>query len=357
MQVLTPYKQGSFLNKETTLSSTQTALFSTMAVVIALSIAQFYSLASVAGYLVVAMQSVTGLTISGSYKERLITSANVALILTATAGLSVLAKENLIISVLATVVLAFSFGYWRQLFPLNWAEIIIPAGVIFFMPIAHTIYAEPIIATAIGGMLALLCQALLGIFVTTDKKHKQAEKEKDPLSVPTTSKVISGDKVSHILYLKADIFMYCLELSFLLAVGTLIYKLADFERGHWIPFTAIVVLQTNYFDTKKRIGVRLVGTLMGCIVGSALLLLPLGTAAWIGLLAINIFLFLYFIRKQYALAVTFITIYVLLVMGRNLEEPSNLIWERILFTVIGGAFVIIVSFFFQIIKRMVSLHV
>jgi len=197
------------------------------------------------------------------------------------------------------MLIAFSFAYWRQLFPKNWPDIIIPARVIYFMTLTDNRWIEPVTATAGGGIFGILAEVLLGLLLIFSFHAKLPEPAEE-----------AEDKASKFI-LKPHLGIYATELSLLLVVGLLIYRFAGYPHGYWLPYTAIVVLQVSHTLTLKKIGERILGTLLGCIAGSVLLLLHPGPAVQVLLSGLSIFLFLFYVRQNYALAAIFITIYVL----------------------------------------------
>ncbi|QCR21102.1 FUSC family protein [Pontibacter sp. SGAir0037] len=338
-------RSTSYLSKEIFITDTQNAFFSAVAVVVALSLSQLADLGMATGFFVVGMQSVTGLNIKGQIRNRIVAAAKAVSVLIGTALLAVATKDHIALAVLGAIALAFSFGYWRQVFPLNWPDVNIPAGVIFFMAMSDAHYSTPVSVTAIGGGLGLLSQLLLCI-ILPGVGEQEIKATENILSQNGNAKEESAFILqwSQQLKLRPDLLLYSITLSVLLAIGVLIDSFTSYGHGYWMPFTAIVVLQVSHTHTVKRIGERMVGTLCGCLLGSGLLLLHLPPVLHIGLVACNIFLFLYYVRKHYAVAVIFITVFVLLLLGSHSSEPLQLALERILFTLAGGALTFIISF-------------
>ncbi|PRY14200.1 fusaric acid resistance family protein [Pontibacter ummariensis] len=327
-------------SRQVVISNTQNALFSAVVVVLALWLSNYYRLASLTGFLVVAMLSVTGVNLKETFRARMTTAAQAALVLTGTVALAVVVKDSLLLSAFGVVVLAFSLGYWRRAFPMNWPDINIPAGVLFFMALAEPEVAAPIGTTALGGGVALVFQAVLSIAFRQRTRQGESSGEEQPKAAAPEG------KPGNVFYLGPDLLIYCIELSILLVIGLLVYRLTGYAHGYWMPFTAIVVLQVSHTHTKKRIGERMIGTLIGCVIGSGLLLLHVNVLILTALIALNVFLFLYFVRKNYAVAVTFITIFVLLLLGSISREPLQIALERIAFTLAGGALTFMSSFAF-----------
>jgi uncharacterized membrane protein YccC len=107
-------------------------------------------------------------------------------------------------------------------------------------------------------------------------------------------------------------------------------------RGHWIAFTALVVLQPDYGATRQKLGQRLVGTLAGSTVGSLLLWVKMPAAAFILCAAAMSFCFAYFLRRRYGLAVFFVTLMIVLMTESMIPVHLDFTVDRILATFAGG---------------------
>ncbi|WP_026464344.1 FUSC family protein [Adhaeribacter aquaticus] len=322
----------SFNQKIVSVSINQNAFFSALAVVLGLSLIHLTGQATLAGFLVVAIQSVSGINAKTTLLKRSGMVLQGALILIATTTLAVLTRTNLLFTLVGAVLLAFSFAYWRQLFPKNWPDIVIPAGVLYFMALTDHRLLEPIIATATGGALGLVLDFILGLLLVTYK----------PIPLEGTEEITTASK----LWLPQSLVIYAIELGLLLVIGLTIDHYAGYPHGYWMPFTAIVVLQVSHTQTLKKVGERLLGTLAGCIAGSFILFLHPSPLVQILLSGVLVFLFLYFVRKNYAVAVIFITMFVLLLLGSHAANPYAIALERVVFTIIGGLLAVLSSFVF-----------
>lgn len=326
----------SFLDKPVFITDTQNAFFSACVLVIAVLLAQWHPFAGLLGYLAISMQSVTGINAKGPYRYRLFTSIKAVPIHICTVGLAIICRHSLFAAVPGVILLAFSFGLWRQYFPTNWPDINIPAGAIFFMAFSDTRVLEPLVTTAIGGTLAIVLQALLGIFIKATTKSI----EPAPAFLGTLMPPAPPYRLSE------ELKQYCLLLGILMAIGVIIYRLSGYPFAYWLPYTAVIVLQISHTHTVRRIGERLAGTLVGCVVGSAILLLHWPILALIPILAVCIFMFLNFARQRYSVAVGFITVFVLLLVGYRSAHPLDITAQRLGSTLAGGALVFIGSFAF-----------
>lgn len=139
---------------------------------------------------------------------------------------------------------------------------------------------------------------------------------------------------------------FTLRLSVLLVGGVAVFKLFHLEHGYWLPFTIVVVLQPDYGSTRLRAGQRALGTLGGGIVASGLLWLHLPFAALAVATAATIFTFGYWIRRNYGVAVFFITLFIVLVTETNGPVTVAFTIERLASTVAGVALALVAALIF-----------
>lgn len=129
-------------------------------------------------------------------------------------------------------------------------------------------------------------------------------------------------------------FAVRLTLTWLLGYG--IMQLFHFEKGAWILLTSLIVFQQTYSATRMRLFHRIFGTLLGVILGVTLAhLLPTLTGQ-ILLLLTAIYLFFYWLKKNYIVAAIFITIYVLAAFNLLSSQGIAVMFPRIMDTLIGG---------------------
>ena len=67
------------------------------------------------------------------------------------------------------------------------------------------------------------------------------------------------------------LFRHAVRLSVVLFVGYIFVQTTGIQYGYWILLTALFVCQPNFNATKRRLRLRIVGTLVGIIIGIAIL--------------------------------------------------------------------------------------
>lgn len=123
-------------------------------------------------------------------------------------------------------------------------------------------------------------------------------------------------------------------MSLLLCTGYLIIQLFDLERGYWILLTSLFVCQPNYSATKRRLALRIIGTLIGILVGLPLLKFVPSMEGQLTLIVISGLLFFVFRSSQYAQATLFITLLVLFCFNL-LGEGFEVALPRVIDTLVG----------------------
>jgi len=140
--------------------------------------------------------------------------------------------------------------------------------------------------------------------------------------------------------------LYTFRIATLTVLGVWVFKTHRLPHGYWLPFTMVVVLQPDYGSTRQKAAQRLVGTLVGSILASLMLWLHLPFAALMAGTAVMSFLFGYFIKRNYGVAVIFITLFVVLLTEANAPVTLALTAERLGCTVAGGALALLAALVF-----------
>ena len=108
------------------------------------------------------------------------------------------------------------------------------------------------------------------------------------------------------------LFRHAIRLSLVLLVSYIFVQLTDIQYGYWVLLTALFVVQPNFNATKRRLRLRVIGTLIGIIIGYGILYFIPSVEGQLLLLIISGVLFFDLRSKQYAQATAFITILALI---------------------------------------------
>lgn len=108
------------------------------------------------------------------------------------------------------------------------------------------------------------------------------------------------------------LFRHAIRLSIVLLVAYILVQVTNIEYGYWVLLTALFVTQPNFNATKRRLRLRIVGTLIGIGIGYAILYFIPSIEGQLILLVLSGVLFFELRSKQYAQATAFITILALI---------------------------------------------
>ncbi|MGC3958819.1 MAG: FUSC family protein [Verrucomicrobiota bacterium] len=139
---------------------------------------------------------------------------------------------------------------------------------------------------------------------------------------------------------------YTIRVTVLSALAVAVYEIFKVPRGYWIAFTIMVVLQPDYGATRKRAGERILGTIAGTVLGSALIWVRLPLSVHIALAAITSFLFAYFLKRRYGWAVFFVTLMLVLITDAVTHVSLEFTVGRLLSNLAGGVVALIAALFF-----------
>lgn len=141
---------------------------------------------------------------------------------------------------------------------------------------------------------------------------------------------------SHFTF-ESPLFRHAVRLSIVVFLCCAIVEFFQFDRGYWILLTAIFVCQPNYSATKMRLRQRIIGTILGVVVGSLLPYLNPTLEMKLGLVVLTSTLFFFFRSNNYSFSTFFITLQVLIsfdVMGFDTQAA---LMPRLIDTLIGAA--------------------
>ena len=132
------------------------------------------------------------------------------------------------------------------------------------------------------------------------------------------------------------LFRHAIRVSIVLFIGYVFIQMTNIEYGYWILLTALFVSQPNFNATKRRLRLRIIGTLAGIILGYAILYFVPSIEGQLLLLILSGVLFFDLRSKQYAQATAFVTILALINFNLDgLGFDAGL--PRMIDTVIGCA--------------------
>lgn len=135
---------------------------------------------------------------------------------------------------------------------------------------------------------------------------------------------------------QSALFRHAIRMSVVLCVGYGIIQITGMDHGYWILLTSLFVCQPNYNATRRRLALRIIGTLAGIALGLPILYFIPSVEGQLILIVISGVLFFAFRNVQYAHATMFITLLVLLCFNL-LGEGFEVAMPRVIDTLLGCA--------------------
>ena len=138
------------------------------------------------------------------------------------------------------------------------------------------------------------------------------------------------------------VFRHAIRLTICVAVGDAFGRVLHPYRAYWIPMTIVLVLKPEFAVTFSRGVLRIVGTLLGLSLATALFhFLPTHTATEIALIAVFMFLVRWIGPANYGVFGVAISALVVLLVAITGLGPKEVIQARAINTVVGGAFALL----------------
>jgi uncharacterized membrane protein YccC len=148
------------------------------------------------------------------------------------------------------------------------------------------------------------------------------------------------------LNMQSSAFRHSIRVSLACVIGFLITKIFPYgNHSYWILLTIAFIIKPAFSLTKQRNIERIIGTVIGGLVGVAILLLVKNTAVLFVLMVVLMIGTYSFMRINYLAMVMFVTPYVLILFSFLGTEFRIVAGERIIDTLIGCAIAFLLSYF------------
>lgn len=140
------------------------------------------------------------------------------------------------------------------------------------------------------------------------------------------------------LTMSSATFRHALRVSVAALVGFVVARqLVGGTHSYWIVMTTVYMLKPGFSLTKERNIQRVTGTLLGGLIGAAILWLVPSTVVQFGFLLVFMVVAYSFQRLNYVVMVTFLTPFLLILFHFLSMSYVSVIEERVLDTIIGCA--------------------
>ncbi|GLS91618.1 TIGR01666 family membrane protein [Psychromonas marina] len=142
-------------------------------------------------------------------------------------------------------------------------------------------------------------------------------------------------------------FKHAVRISISLLFAFVVQQSLQLDHGFWLLLTVLFVCQPSFSETRKRLIQRILGTLIGLLIGYPVLLLVTDIPIQVLFMISSAFLFFNYLRTNYALGVVFITLFVMFVFNLLTGSGIAILPARVIETLLGGFLsVLAISFIF-----------
>jgi uncharacterized membrane protein YccC len=133
-------------------------------------------------------------------------------------------------------------------------------------------------------------------------------------------------------------FRHAVRCAVCLGLALAISRYAGLQHGYWLPMTAAIVLRPDFGATFKFGLLRVLGTVLGLLLTSALLYLAPGDVwSHLALMTVLCFAFRYLATAHYGIAVAALTGTVVILLAFEGVDPGSAVLDRVINTAIGSA--------------------
>ena len=129
---------------------------------------------------------------------------------------------------------------------------------------------------------------------------------------------------------------YALRSAIGASIALFIAKWFHINHGYWLPFSLMIVIQPYFGATLKKAIDRIAGTVLGGVAGGLLMMVPTDLHVKEVILFFTFILMVYYVRKNYAMAVFAVTLNLVLLFNLDKSFDNWLLVVRALST-IGGS--------------------
>ena len=137
-------------------------------------------------------------------------------------------------------------------------------------------------------------------------------------------------------------FRHAVRLAVVIPLATAISYVLPWQRGYWLPLTALIVLKPDFAATVSRGVARIIGTGVGVLAGAVIvaavhpaglaLIAPIAVCTWAGYTVFS---------ANYAIFAIFLTAFVILLISAGQSSAISTVENRGFDTLIGGGLAIL----------------
>ncbi|MBU2951850.1 FUSC family protein [Tamlana agarivorans] len=135
---------------------------------------------------------------------------------------------------------------------------------------------------------------------------------------------------------KSPIFKHSLRLTVTMLIGFIIGNMIEMQQPYWILLTIVVIMRPSYSLTKERTKHRVIGTLIGAIVGVCIVFITQNTIIYAIIAGLSLIIGFSLVKQNYRNGAAFITLYVIFMYALINPNILDVIKFRVLDTLIGA---------------------
>ncbi|MFD2541949.1 FUSC family membrane protein [Lacinutrix gracilariae] len=144
--------------------------------------------------------------------------------------------------------------------------------------------------------------------------------------------------------LKSPMLRHALRLSFAIVFAFLLGSFLDLKNAYWIVLTIIVIMRPNYGLTKERSKKRIIGTIIGALIATSIILITKNTAVYITLAIVSLTFAFSLIQQSYKIGAAFITLHIVFVYALIDPNAFLVVQYRVIDTIIGAFIAVLVNY-------------
>ena len=140
------------------------------------------------------------------------------------------------------------------------------------------------------------------------------------------------------LTLRSSAMRHALRLTAAVLTGELLGHASGGPRSYWLPMTAAIVLKPDFTATFTRGFLRIAGTFVGLALATALFRFATPTPLFdMALVVVIVFVFRAIGPAHFGIATAALTAYIVVIFALAGQRPAQVIGDRALHTLLGGA--------------------
>ncbi|MCX8745488.1 TIGR01666 family membrane protein [Snodgrassella sp. B3882] len=189
-------------------------------------------------------------------------------------------------------------------------------------------------------------QLIANILAINELLQLLAQVKSDAISQPAAENTIIGMDVNRLrdvlpalkmhFTLQSTVLRHATRLAILTGLICLMVEGLHLKLGYWILLTGIIVCQPNYTATTTRLKQRIIGTLLGVLVGSVMPFFVPTLAGKLVIVVVSTVLFFVFRFRRYSFSTFFITVQVLVGFAIIGIDTQAMMLPRFVDTILGA---------------------